>query len=290
MSALPSAQTSPRRRLTLRRVASWCQHNANIVFGGILICLIVLAAIFAPLLTSADPYVQDLTATLLSPSAEHPFGTDDNGRDIFARVLYGAQISLLEVALSVGIATAVGVPLGIIAGMSGRWVDEIIMWVMDVLFAFPGIVLAILIVSILGPSLINLMIAIALFAIPIYARLSRNVTLSLKRMEFIEAATALGVPRWRILVNYILRNSVGPIIVQSTLTAGTVILSAASLSFLGLGAQPPIPEWGAMMSQGRNYLGVNIWMSLFPGLAIMITVLGFNILGDGLRDLLDPRK
>ncbi|WP_417579374.1 ABC transporter permease [Pelagibacterium sp.] len=289
MSA-PSHTAPASGKFRPKRVWAWCQRNANIVFGGFLVGLIVLAAIFAPLIAGADPYAQNLTATLLPPSWEHPFGTDDNGRDIFARVIYGAQISLLEVFLSVGIATAVGVPLGIIAGMAGRLVDEVIMWVMDVLFAFPGIVLAILIVSILGPSLFNLMIAIALFAIPIYARLSRNITLGLKRMEFIEAATALGVPQWRILVNYILRNSVGPIIVQSTLTAGTVILSAASLSFLGLGAQPPMPEWGAMMSQGRNYLGVNIWMSLFPGLAIMITVLGFNILGDGLRDLLDPRK
>lgn len=274
----------------LRRSILWARRNANVVIGGTLIGLIVLMAVFAPLITSADPYAQNLLNTLKPPSAEHPFGTDDNGRDIFARVIYGAQISLLEVALSVGLATVVGVPLGIIAGMGGRLVDEAIMWVMDVLFAFPGIVLAILIVSILGPSLFNLMIAIALFAIPVYARLSRNITLSLKQMEFIEAAQALGVPQRRILTHYILRNSVGPIIVQSTLTAGTVILSAASLSFLGLGAQPPIPEWGAMMSQGRNYLGVNIWMSLFPGLAIMITVLGFNILGDGLRDLLDPRK
>ncbi|WEX11017.1 ABC transporter permease [Chelativorans sp. AA-79] len=260
------------------------------MIGAVLVGLILLMAIFAPWIAGTDPYAQNLANTLEPPSWKHPFGTDDNGRDIFARVIYGAQISLLEVVLSVGIATAVGVPLGIVSGMSGRLVDQAIMWIMDVLFAFPGIVLAILIVSVLGPSLFNLMIAIALFAIPVYARLSRNVTLGLKHMEFIEAAIALGVPRRRILVHYILRNSVGPIIVQSTLTAGTVILSAASLSFLGLGAQPPIPEWGAMMSQGRNYLGVNIWMSLFPGLAIMITVLGFNILGDGLRDLLDPRK
>jgi len=290
VSASPNIVAPARNRIRLRRSWAWCQQNANIVIGGFLIGLIVLAAILAPWIAGADPYAQNLANTLQPPSWEHPFGTDDNGRDIFARVIYGAQISLLEVFLSVGIATVVGVPLGIIAGMTGRMVDHVIMWIMDVLFAFPGIVLAILIVSILGPSLFNLMIAIALFAIPVYARLSRNITLGLKSMEFIEAAIALGVPQWRILVHYILRNSVGPIIVQSTLTAGTVILTAASLSFLGLGAQPPIPEWGAMMSQGRNYLGVNIWMSLFPGLAIMITVLGFNILGDGLRDLLDPRK
>lgn len=283
-----SARPSLRRRL--RRAWGWSLRNANVVIGGFLIGLIVLAALFAPWIAGADPRAQNLSNMLQPPSWAHPFGTDDNGRDIFARVIYGARISLMEVGLSVGLATAVGAPLGIMAGMAGRLLDQTVMWAMDVLFAFPGIVLAILIVSVLGPSLINLMIAIALFAIPVYARLTRNITLGLRRMEFVEAATALGVPRRRILTHYILRNAVGPIIVQSTLTAGTVILSAASLSFLGLGAQPPTPEWGAMMSAGRNYLGVNIWMSLFPGLAIMITVLGFNILGDGLRDLLDPRK
>ncbi|ODT65897.1 MAG: diguanylate cyclase [Pelagibacterium sp. SCN 63-23] len=290
MSASVTSPDNPNPRRRLARAWDWSSRNANVVIGGAMIGLIVILAVFAPWIAGADPYAINLTNLLQAPSAEHPFGTDDNGRDIFARVIYGAQYSLIEVALSVAIATAVGVPLGIIAGMGGRWVDEIIMWVMDVLFAFPGIVLAILIVSILGPSLFNLMIAIALFAIPVYARLARNLTLGLKQMEFIEAAHALGVPQHRVLFHYILRNSFGPIIVQSTLTAGTVILTAASLSFLGLGAQPPIPEWGAMMSQGRNYLGVNIWMSLFPGLAILITVLGFNILGDGLRDLLDPRK
>jgi ABC-type dipeptide/oligopeptide/nickel transport system permease subunit len=256
----------------------------------VLVGLIVLLAVFAPVITSADPYAQDLLQTMSPPSWDHLFGTDDNGRDIFARVIYGARISLLEVILSVGLATVVGVPLGILSGMTGRYVDHAIMWVMDVLFAFPGVVLAILIVSVLGSSLVNLMIAIAIFSVPVYARLSRNLTLGLKRMEYVEAATSLGISRHRIMTHYILRNAVGPIIVQSTLTAGTVILSAASLSFLGLGAQPPLPEWGAMMSDGRNYLGLNIYMSLFPGLAIMITVLGFNILGDGLRDMLDPRR
>ncbi|WP_172124396.1 MULTISPECIES: ABC transporter permease [unclassified Devosia] len=288
---MSAPMTSPARRPNgTARALSWIAGNANLVIGGVLVGLIVVAAIFAPWIAPADPYAQNLLSTLLPPSWEHPFGTDDNGRDIFARVIYGARITLLEVVLAVALAVCTGVPLGIIAGMGGRVLDQTIMWIMDVLFAFPGIVLAILIVSVLGPSLINLLIAIAIFSVPVYARLSRNLTLGLKRMEFIEAAQALGIPQHRILVHYILRNAIGPIIVQSTLTAGTVILSAASLSFLGLGAQPPTPEWGAMMSVGRNYLGVNIYMSLFPGLAIMLTVLGFNILGDGLRDLLDPRK
>lgn len=278
------------RRSTFMRCMHWLAQHPSITIGGFLVSLIVLCAIFAPLLTGADPYEQDLLSTMLSPSWEHPFGTDDSGRDIFARVVYGARISLLEVTLGVGLAIISGVPLGILSGMAGKRVDAVIMWCMDVLFAFPGIVLAILLVSILGSSLVNLLVAIAIFSIPVYARLARNLTLGLRSMDYVEAAISLGLRRWRVMTHYILPNAIGPIIVQSTLTAGTVILSAASLSFLGLGAQPPLPEWGAMMSSGRNYLGVNIYMSLFPGIAVMITVLGFNILGDGLRDLLDPRR
>jgi glutathione transport system permease protein len=288
---MASAHTeiAPRRPAVIRTLR-WLGANRSIALGCCLIGFIVIAAVFAPWIAPADPYVQDLLATMEPPSFAHPFGTDDNGRDIFARVVYGARISLVEVVLSVGLAVLVGVPLGIVSGMSGRYVDQAIMWTMDILFAFPGIVLAILIVSVLGTSLVNLLIAIAVFSVPVYARLSRNLTLGLKSMEYVEAAHSLGISQRRIMSHYILRNAIGPIIVQATLTAGTVILSAASLSFLGLGAQPPLPEWGAMMSDGRNYLGLNIWMSLFPGLAIMITVLGFNILGDGLRDLLDPRR
>jgi glutathione transport system permease protein len=278
------------RRSTFMRCMHWLAQHPSITIGGFLVSLIVLCAIFAPLLTGADPYEQDLLSTMLPPSWEHPFGTDDSGRDIFARVVYGARISLLEVTLGVGLAIISGVPLGILSGMAGKRVDAVIMWCMDVLFAFPGIVLAILLVSILGSSLVNLLVAIAIFSIPVYARLARNLTLGLRSMDYVDAAISLGLRRWRVMTHYILPNAIGPIIVQSTLTAGTVILSAASLSFLGLGAQPPLPEWGAMMSSGRNYLGVNIYMSLFPGIAVMITVLGFNILGDGLRDLLDPRR
>ena len=186
-------------------------------------------------------------------------------------------------------AVAAGVPLGLRFGTVGGWGDAAIMWVADIAFAFPAIVLALLIVSVLGPSVPNLLLAIAAFSVPVYARLSRNLTVGLRGAEFVEAATVAGASTWRIMTRHILPNTLSPIVVQATLTAGTVVLSAASLSFLGLGAQPPLPEWGTMLSDGRNYLGVSPWLTLCPGAAVMVTVLGFNMLGDGLRDLLDPR-
>lgn len=276
--------------MSLMRQGRWLARRPSLAIGGALVGLLLLAAIFAPLLAPSDPYQQNLMNALQAPSAAHPMGTDAYGRDVFSRILYGARLSLLEIALGVGIAVIIGVPLGLVAGTIGGRVDAVIMWAMDILFAFPGIVLAILIVSILGPSLINMLLAIAIFSLPIYARLTRNVTLGLKQMEYVHAARALGASTFRIMFDHILRNALGPIIVQATLTAGTVVLTAASLSFLGLGAQPPMPEWGAMMSDGRNFLGVALWVSFFPGLAVTITVLGFNVLGDGLRDLLDPRS
>lgn len=267
----------------------WFMRRPSLTLGGLLVLVIILAAILAPAISPADPYAQDLGNALKPPSWENPFGTDQFGRDTLSRVLWGAQISLLEVLVGVGLAVVIGVPLGLISGTIGGRIDGLIMWTMDILFAFPAVILAILIVSILGPSLINLLIATAIFSIPVYARLMRNMALGLKQMEYVEAAEALGAGKFRIMFDHMLRNAMAPIIVQSTLTAGTVVLSAASLSFLGLGAQPPIPEWGAMMSEGRMFIGVNLYLSLFPGLAVMVMVLGFNMLGDGLRDLLDPR-
>lgn len=267
----------------------WALNHPALSLGGLLVGFIVFCALFAPWLAPFDPYSQDLLNILAPPSPEHWMGTDDYGRDILSRTLYGARISLIEVIVSVSLSLIMGLPLGIIAALCGRSVDLAIMWVMDVIFAFPGIVLAILLVSVLGAGLMNMLLAIAIFSVPVYARLSRNLTIGIKSMEYMEAAKALGIGPRRLIIHYILRNTLGPILVQATLTGGSVILAAASLSFLGMGVQPPLPEWGTMMSDGRNFLGISLWVSLWPGLAIVISVLGFNILGDGLRDLVDSR-
>ncbi len=266
------------------------RRRLNLAIGAALVALLLATGLLAPLLAPHDPYLQDLGNALLPPSTDNPLGTDQLGRDLLSRLLYGARLSLIEVALGVGMAMAAGVPLGLAAGWFGGPIDETISWALNVLFAFPGIVLAILLVSVLGAGLFNLLLAIAIFSVPVYGRLTRNLTLALKSMDFTEGAQAIGAAPARILLNHILRNALPPLIVQATLTAGAVILSAASLSFLGLGVQPPLPEWGAMMSTGRDLLGENTTLSLFPGLAIAVAVLGFNLLGDGLRDLLDPRS
>lgn len=267
----------------------WGMEHPSLTLGGIIVALIVVCALFAPWLSHYDPYAQDLLNILSAPSADHWLGTDDYGRDIFSRTIYGARISLIEVVVSVALSLLMGLPLGIIAALCGKSVDHLIMWVMDVIFAFPGIVLAILLVSVLGAGLMNMLLAIAIFSVPVYARLSRNLTLGIKNMEYMEAARALGIGYRRQIIHYILRNTLGPITVQATLTGGSVILAAASLSFLGMGVQPPMPEWGTMMSDGRNFLGISLGISLWPGLAIVFSVLGFNLLGDGLRDLMDSR-
>jgi ABC-type dipeptide/oligopeptide/nickel transport system permease subunit len=272
-----------------RRLPRLFSGRVNLLLGGFMVALLVIVGLLAPLLTTADPLHQDLGAALQPPSALHWLGTDPYGRDLLVRILYGARISLIEIVLGVGMAMAAGVPLGLAAGWIGGVCDEVIGWGLNILFAFPGIILAILIVSVLGTSLFNLLLAIAIFSVPVYGRLARNLTLALKGAEYTEAARAIGATVPRILLHHILRNALPPLVVQATLTAGTVVLTAASLSFLGLGAQPPTPEWGAMMSSGRDFVGVDTNLSLFPGLAITFAVLGFNLLGDGIRDLLDPR-
>jgi ABC-type dipeptide/oligopeptide/nickel transport system permease subunit len=282
-------RSSPSRFQVLRAgIPSLLQYR-NLVLGASIVLVLLLAGLLAPLLAPYDPYAQDLSITFHPPSFAHLFGTDEYGRDMFSRVLYGARLSQLEILVTVSMALVIGVPLGMISGYMGGLTDQVILWFIDLLYAFPGIVLAILIVAILGPGLFDSLVAISIFAIPVYTRLARNLTLSLKRMEYIEAARALGAGPGRILYHHILRNAAVPILVQATLTAGDVVLTASGLSFLGLGAQPPLAEWGAMMAQGRNFLGVATYLTFFPGAAITVTALGLNLLGDGLRDRFDPR-
>jgi ABC-type dipeptide/oligopeptide/nickel transport system permease subunit len=272
---------------TVRLNGSWLRYR-NLALGASIVAALLVAGILAPLLAPHDPYAQNLGSAFQSPSLKHLFGTDEYGRDMFSRVLYGARLSLLEITVSVGMALSIGVPLGMLSGYLGGFVDHAILWVTDILYAFPGIVLAILIVALLGPGLWDSLIAISVFAIPLYTRLARNLAHSLKHMEYTEAARALGAGPWRILIHHILRNAAVPILAQATLTAGDVVLTASGLSFLGLGAQPPLAEWGAMMADGRNFLGVATYLTLFPGAVITLTALGLNLLGDGLRDRFDP--
>lgn len=257
--------------------------------GLIIIVILVICAIFAPFLATHDPIVQDILNRYQAPSVNHWLGTDELGRDIFSRIIYGTRISIQIGVIAVGISMAIGIFLGAIAGYFGKWVDHVIMRVIDVLMAFPSILLAIAMVAVLGPGLTNAMIAVGIVGVPHFARIVRSTVLSVKETEYIEAARAIGARDKRILFRHVLPNCLAPIIVQTTLSIGTAILDAAGLSFLGLGAQPPSPEWGAMLSDGRAALQTAPWVVTFPGLAILFTVLGFNLLGDGLRDALDPR-
>lgn len=260
--------------------------------GTAIVVFFILLAVFGPLIAPEginEQKLQDSSLRLAPPSSEYWFGTDDFGRDIFSRVVYGARISLAVGFLSVILSAVVGSFLGIISGYYGRWIDTIISRIFDIMLAFPSILLAIAIVSILGPSLQNALIAIAIINIPNFGRLIRSKVLSVKEEEYIVAAKAIGMKDSRILWRHILPNSLSPVIVQGTLAIATAIIEAAALSFLGLGAEAPQPEWGKMLSDARVHLMTAPWTMIFPGLAIMLTVLGFNLMGDGLRDALDPK-
>ncbi|GGN98625.1 nickel transporter permease [Saccharibacillus kuerlensis] len=272
-----------------REAARSFVRNKTAVVGLSLVVFFVLLALAAPLIMPFDYKAQVLSDRLQPPSGEHWFGTDDLGRDVFSRVIYGARISLWVGFLSVVGSIVIGTLLGIVAGFYGKWVDMIISRVFDILLAFPGILLAIAIVAILGPSLQNALYAIAIVNIPTYGRLVRSRVLSLRQEEFITAARALGANDSRILFKHILPNSLTPIIVQGTLGVATAIIEAAGLGFLGLGAQPPEPEWGKMLSDSRQFLQTAPWTVIFPGLCILLTSLGFNLMGDGLRDTFDPK-
>ncbi|WP_339251566.1 nickel transporter permease [Sporosarcina sp. FSL W8-0480] len=263
--------------------------NKAAVVGGVLILFFILTSFFGPLFTTLDPYETQISNKLKPPSAEHWFGTDNYGRDIFTRIIYGMAITMKVGFFSVTLGGVIGVLLGIISGYYGGKLDTVIMRLMDVLLAFPGILLALAIVSVLGGSVQNMIIAVGVFSVPAFARIVRGSTLSVRKLEYIDAVKALGASDARIIFKHILPNVMSPIIVQLTLRIATAVLTASGLAFLGLGAKPPTPEWGVMLSEGRAYMQQAPHLVLFPGVAIVIVVLAFNIFGDGLRDALDPK-
>jgi peptide/nickel transport system permease protein len=254
-----------------------------------LIAVFAACAILAPLFAPYDPLLQDLGSRLQPPSSAHWLGTDSLGRDIASRILYGARISLVIGIVVVASAGVVGTVIGLVAGYAGGLIDEALMRLTEVFLAFPALILAMAIAGALGPSLTNAIIAIAAVTWAVYARLTRGQILSLRRREFVEAARAIGASRRRILWYHLLPNVLAPLMIQASFDLGSSIIAAAGLSFIGFGAQPPTPEWGVMISEGRNYISTQPWLSLFPGLAILLAVGSFNLLGDGLRDAFDPR-
>jgi peptide/nickel transport system permease protein len=265
------------------------KKNRMAMIGLGIIIVFCLVALFAPYIAPHDPTAMNLDYRRIGPNREYPLGTDVMGRCILSRIIYGSRIAWSAGILSVSVAMIIGMPLGLMAGYFGRRVDQIISAAVDMLLAFPYLLMAILIVTILGPNIQNAIIAIGIRAIPIYARLMRGSVLAVKENEYIMAAKAIGCPENRLIMLHLLPNCIAPIIVYSTLQIATSILAEASLSFLGIGAQPPQPSWGSMVNEGRSYLRASPHVSTFPGLAIMLVVLGFNLFGDGLRDALDPR-
>ena len=266
------------------------RKNKMALFGGLMIAGLIIVAIFAPLLAPYPYDEQDFMAAQEPPSSAHWFGTDEFGRDIFSRIIYASRISLEVGFIAVSIGMFIGGVLGALAGYYGHFLDNLIMRSMDILLAVPSTILAIAIAATLGPGLFNLMLAVGISTIPRYARIVRASVLSLRHMEFIEAAQAVGSSDFRIIAKHILPNCMAPVIVQATLGVASAILNTAGLSFIGLGIQPPTPEWGAMLSGARTYIRDYPYMMVFPGLAIMLTVLSLNFLGDGLRDALDPKQ
>ncbi len=259
------------------------------MFGAFVVLGLLIIAVFGPVLAPYDPNTMDFSVRFSPPTAAHLLGTDDFGRDTLSRIMHGAGVSLQVGFIAVSIAATVGTVLGMIAGYSNRILDEVIMRLMDIIFAFPAILLALAVLAALGKGIGNAMIAIGIVYIPIFARIARGAVLAIRGEEFIDAARAIGASDVHILARHIFPNILPPIIVETSLSLSFAILAEAALSFFGLGTQPPDPSWGRMLSEGRAYFQQSAWMGIFPGLAIMLTVMGFNFLGDGLRDALDPR-
>ncbi|MDO5647663.1 ABC transporter permease [Paracoccus sp. (in: a-proteobacteria)] len=277
---------APRRK---NRAWAKFKKNRGAMVGAVFVAFFVLVALIAPLLPVPDPAATDWGKIRLTPNSEHWFGTDEIGRDILSRMVWGARASLMAGVISVMIAVCVGVPLGLVAGYFGGWTDQIIARMTDALLAMPFLIMAIALAAFLGPSLTNAMIAIGLSAVPVFIRLTRGQVLSVKTEDYVEGARAIGLGHLPIMVRYILPNVFPPIIVQATLTIAAAIIAEASLSFLGLGQQPPAPSWGSMLATAKNFLTQAPHMAIWPGAAIFMVVMGFNLMGDGLRDALDPR-
>jgi peptide/nickel transport system permease protein len=259
------------------------------VFGALVIALILATAVFAPLVAPYEPSEQDLANTLSGPSSEHLLGTDAFGRDILSRIIYGSRVSLQIAITAVGVALGIGVGLGALAGYYGGWVDTVVQTAVDITWSFPAILVGLALAAMLEPSLTNIMVAVGLVFWGQYARLVRGEVLSLREQDFVKAAHAIGASDRRIIVRHLLPNAVMPAFVVATLMMGNAIAVEAALSFLGLGAQPPTPSWGVMLAAGRDYMRTAWWISTFPGIAIVVFIFGFNLLGEGLRDALDPK-
>ena len=267
------------------------KKNKLAMLGLFILCVLIGLAIFADFIADYDTVVvgQDMSQRLLTPSLEHIFGTDQFGRDVFARIIHGGRLSLSLSIISMSVAVAIGACIGAVAGYYGGRVDDVLMRLMDILLAIPPMLMSISIVAALGQSMINLLIALAIAYIPVFARVIRSTILSIKGQEFVEAARACGTSNARIILRHIIPNAIGPIIVEATLTMGAAILVISSLSFMGLGIEPPAPEWGTMLYEGREVIRSSPYLVIFPGIAIALSVMSLNLLGDGLRDALDPR-
>ena len=280
---------APKARTFRARAIRHLRGSVSGKIGLALVLLVIVMAVFAPLLAPHSPYTIRNEHRLLGPSSDYPLGTDEFGRDILSRIIYGARISLQVGAISVVIALIVGGVLGLISGFYGGWADTIISRLLDIVFAFPDILLAIALLAVLGPDLKNVMIAIGIVYTPSFARIVRGPVLSVRSQEDVEASRVIGASTGRTMFRHVLPNVTAPLIVQATIAFSFAILTEAALSFLGLGAQPPEPSWGSMLNAGKRFIELAPWMAIFPGLAIMIAVLGFNLIGDWLRDVLDPR-
>jgi len=279
-----------RAKRLLQRIITELRGNPLTLLGAIIVSTLAVVAVVGPTLTPYDPATQELPNRLQPPSLAHPLGTDQFGRDVLTRLIYGARFSMGIAVAVTAIRVVIGTSVGLVAGYAGGWVDEALMRAVDIQLAFPGLILALVVAGILGPSLQNLMIALAVVGWATYARVVRGSVLSVKEREYVAAAQLNGTPRHRLFRRHLLPNVINPVIVIATLNLGTVVLATAGLSFIGLGAQPPTPEWGTMLDDGREYLRQAGWIVNAPGIAIALTVLGFNLLGDGLRDMLDPRQ